>query len=341
MFSLASQQLSRVSRCNRTRLNEQKRNKKSISVKSQKTKNLPATATATAATAFMISATLPAFATMNETEIAQIADGGSVVTAVVGLCAIGAAGAALMLTDPSKRREAMMETTGGDEAASVREYFDKVGFERWQKIYGETDEVNKVQLDIRKGHQQTVDKILDFLPKDMSGMTVCDAGAGTGSLAIPLCHRGAGVSASDISASMIGEAETRYKQSVASGKKAPTVAPKFEALGLEECSGKYDVVTCIDVMIHYPDDRVAAMVAHLAGLSTKKLIISFAPKTLAYSILKRIGELFPGPSKATRAYLHDEGDVEEYLKKAGFAVKRRQMTATSFYFSRILECERI
>ena len=29
----------------------------------------------------------------------------------------------------------------------------------------------------------------------------------------------------------------------------------------------------------------------------ERLIISFAPNTLAYSILKRIGELFPGPSK--------------------------------------------
>lgn len=273
--------------------------------------------------------------------VADLADGSAVTTAVVGVAAIGAAGAALVLTDPSKRRASMMETTGGDEAASVRDYFDKVGFERWQKIYGETDEVNKVQLDIRQGHQKTVDKILDWLPENMDGMTVCDAGAGTGSLAIPLAHRGAGVSASDISASMIGEAETRYNQSIAAGAKAPAVAPKFEALGLEECTGEYDVVSCIDVMIHYPDDRVAAMVGHLASLSKKKLIVSFAPKTLAYSILKRIGELFPGPSKATRAYLHDEGEVEEALEKAGFRVTRRQMTATSFYFSRILECERV
>ena len=39
------------------------------------------------------------------------------------------------------------------------------------------------------------------------------------------------------------------------------------------------------------------MVSHLASLAEDTLVISFAPKTLAYSILKRIGELFPGPSK--------------------------------------------
>jgi magnesium-protoporphyrin O-methyltransferase len=140
---------------------------------------------------------------------------------------------------------------------------------------------------------------------------------------------------------MVGEAEVRFNNEIAAGKKAPSVAPKFEALGLEECSGKYDVVTCIDVMIHYPTDRVNGMINHLASLSEDKLIVSFAPKTLAYSILKRVGELFPGPSKATRAYLHAEEDVESALKAAGFKVTRREMTATQFYFSRLLECERV
>ena len=232
--------------------------------------------------------------------------------------------------------------TGGDEAASVKNYFDTVGFERWNKIYGETDEVNKVQLDIREGHQQTVDKVLDWVKdEDLAGVTVCDAGCGTGSLAIPLALKGASVSASDISSSMVGEAERRYDELVANGAKAPETAPKFEAMGLEDASGKYDMVTCIDVMIHYPKDRVDGMINHLASLSSKKLIISFAPKTMAYLILKRVGELFPGPSKATRAYLHDESAVEVALKAAGFKVKRREMTATSFYFSRLLECERV
>ncbi len=65
-------------------------------------------------------------------------------------------------------------------------------------------------------------------------------------------------------------------------------------------SGRYHTVTCLDVMIHYPQDRVDAMVSHLASLADTRLIISFAPKTPYYSILKRIGELFPGPSKVRR-----------------------------------------
>ena len=41
----------------------------------------------------------------------------------------------------------------------VTEYFNNNGFERWNKIYSESDEVNDVQRDIRTGHAQTIDKV--------------------------------------------------------------------------------------------------------------------------------------------------------------------------------------
>lgn len=47
---------------------------------------------------------------------------------------------------------------------------------------GETDDVNKVQLDIRQGHAQTVDKVLRWLDEEggVQGTTVADTGCGTG-----------------------------------------------------------------------------------------------------------------------------------------------------------------
>jgi magnesium-protoporphyrin O-methyltransferase len=82
------------------------------------------------------------------------------------------------------------------------------------------------------------------------------------------------------------------------------------------------------------------IVAKLGSLSKDRLIISFAPKTWYYDILKKIGELFPGKSKTTRAYLHPEDKVIDALKKAGFSIKRDEMTATKFYFSRLFEAVR-
>jgi len=254
-----------------------------------------------------------------------------------------------------------MAQAGGDELEAVKKYFNTSGFERWNKIYGETDEVNKVQLDIRKGHAMTVDKVLAWFDADaaggaasassssssspsspspaIAGRTVCDAGCGTGSLTLPLAERGARVSASDISAAMVGEAERRFRQSPAAGKEG-VPAPAFEAKDLESVGGSFDTVCCLDVMIHYPQDKADAMVGHLASLAERRVVLSFAPYTPALALLKRVGELFPGPAKATRAYLHREADVEAALARAGFRVTRREMTSTSFYFSRLLEAVR-
>lgn len=229
---------------------------------------------------------------------------------------------------------------GGDSSSSavddkkvVREYFNGEGFKRWSNIYGDTDDVNPVQKDIRDGHAKTVEKILGWLPpSSIDGKTICDAGCGTGSLSIPLASRGAKVNGSDISNAMVEEASRRATQALPSGQ-----VPSFMTSDLEALSGKYDTVCCVDVLIHYPPEKLKSMVGHLAGLSKDRLILSFAPKTWYYVALKRIGELFPGKSKTTRAYLHEEETVEAALAEAGFQVTRKEMTATNFYFSRLFE----
>ncbi|MFN6068685.1 MAG: magnesium protoporphyrin IX methyltransferase, partial [Pseudanabaena sp.] len=48
----------------------------------------------------------------------------------------------------------------------VRDYFNSTGFDRWRRIYGEGSDVNRVQRDIRTGHQQTVDYVLGWFKND-------------------------------------------------------------------------------------------------------------------------------------------------------------------------------
>ena len=52
--------------------------------------------------------------------------------------------------------------------------------------------MNNVQLDIRNGHDQTIQKILKWIEADgdIKGKSVCDCGCGVGSLAIPLAQMG-------------------------------------------------------------------------------------------------------------------------------------------------------
>mmetsp|Transcript_117784 Transcript_117784/g.229035 ORF Transcript_117784/g.229035 Transcript_117784/m.229035 type:complete len:360 (-) Transcript_117784:127-1206(-) len=227
-----------------------------------------------------------------------------------------------------------------DDKKEVTEYFNGEGFNRWSRIYNTTDDVNAVQMDIRTGHARTVEKILGWLDyMGVKGKKICDAGCGTGSLSIPLASRGALVSGSDISSAMVTEAAERAKV-VLQGNAAASM-PKFETRDLEAIEGQFDTVCCVDVLIHYPPEKLDAMVGNLAKLSSDKVILSFAPDTWYYKFLKRVGELFPGKSKTTRAYLHKEEVVEAALQKAGFEIERWEMTSTNFYFSRLFQAKRV
>lgn len=225
-------------------------------------------------------------------------------------------------------------TNAVDDKTVVREYFNATGFDRWRRIYGDDSDVNKVQLDIRKGHQKTVDTLMEWLREDdnLAGLSICDAGCGVGSLSIPLAQAGAKVNASDISAKMVGEARERAEASL-----KPEQMPNFQTSDLEDLSGKFHTVVCLDVLIHYPQEKAADMIKHLGSLAESRVILSFAPKTCFYSFLKKVGSFFPGPSKATRAYLHAEKDIVAILESLGWKVERTAMNKTQFYFSRLIE----
>ncbi|MDJ0619698.1 MAG: magnesium protoporphyrin IX methyltransferase [Calothrix sp. MO_192.B10] len=223
-----------------------------------------------------------------------------------------------------------------DDKIIVKDYFNSTGFDRWKRIYGDGD-VNKVQLDIRNGHQQTVDKVLNWLKADgnLTEISICDAGCGVGSLSIPLAAAGAKVYASDISEKMVEEGKARALHTLNNNDN-----PTFAVQDLEAIDGNYHTVVCLDVLIHYPQEKMDEMISHLCSVAQSRIILSFAPKTCFLTILKKIGSFFPGPSKTTRAYMHRESDVIKVLEKNGFSLQRDSMTRTRFYFSRLLEATR-
>ena len=63
--------------------------------------------------------------------------------------------------------------------------------------------------------------------------------------------------------------------------------PEFKTSDMEKLRGKYNTVTCIDVMIHYPTPAMYNIVQH-PPLTEERLILSFAPKNLFYDLLKKI-----------------------------------------------------
>ena len=237
------------------------------------------------------------------------------------------------LLDPSQALDAKAA-----EKAEVQAYFNSTGFERWNRIYSESEEVNRVQRNIRIGHQKTVDNVLDWLQEQggLANRSFCDAGCGVGSLSLPLAQLGAGhVEASDLSEAMVTEAQRRATEAG-----IPDEQLRFTASDLESLSGRYDTVICLDVFIHYPQAPAEEMVRHLAAMAERHLLVSFAPYTPLLALLKGIGQLFPGPSKTTRAYTLREAGIVAAAAEAGFVLKRRSLNQAPFYFSRLLAFEK-
>ncbi len=221
------------------------------------------------------------------------------------------------------------------EKAEVESYFNGMGFDRWNRIYSESDDVSNVQRNIRLGHQKTVDDVLAWVKEfgDLSEMSFCDAGCGVGSLCLPLVAMGVGsISASDISQAMVDETKKRAK-----ALDLDLTRLALTTSDLESVSGLFDTVICLDVFIHYPQEPAEGMVRHLCSLSAERLIVSFAPYTPLLALLKRIGQFFPGSSKTTRAYtLRAEGIVRA-ANECGFKLIKSKLNKAPFYFSQLME----
>jgi magnesium-protoporphyrin O-methyltransferase len=135
---------------------------------------------------------------------------------------------------------------------------------------------------------------------------------------------------------MVAEAERRAR--------AAGIGPDrlhFTASDLESLAGRYDTVICLDVFIHYPQAAAEEMVRHLGAMAEQHLLVSFAPYTPLLALLKGIGQLFPGPSKTTRAYQLRENGIVAAAAAAGFQPVRRSLNQAPFYFSQLIAFERI
>ena len=243
----------------------------------------------------------------------------------------------LQTSAPASPQDAQQAEKAAEKQV-VKGYFETTGFERWNRIYSDSDDVNKVQRNIRIGHQKTVDEVLTWLQQqgDLGSRSFCDAGCGVGSLAIPLALAGAGsVAASDLSEAMVNEASRRATEAGIAGERL-----SFQASDLESLQGRYNTVICLDVFIHYPQAAAEEMVRHLASLAEQRLIVSFAPYTPLLALLKGIGQLFPGPSKTTRAYQLREDGIVAAAAACGFRPVHRSLNQAPFYFSRLIAFER-
>ena len=214
----------------------------------------------------------------------------------------------------------------------LRHYFDGLGFERWSAIYGEVP-LSAVRRTIREGHQRML-AVAETWLRDVPPSDALDAGCGTGLLSLWLAQQGWQVRAVDLAPQM---AEATKRNAQAAGLSA---AISTEAADLETVSGSFDLVACFDVLIHYPAANFAQMAGHLASLSRKRLLITYAPHSPLLAALHRVGGLFPKGQRRTEIQMIPDQQVENALHKAGFRVQRRAPIRHRFYHVTLVEAVR-
>ena len=86
-------------------------------------------------------------------------------------------------------------------------YFDRTAVEAWARLTSEAP-LGRIRATVRAGRDRMRATLLGWLPPDLTGLTLLDAGCGTGALAVEAARRGARVTAIDLSPTLIGLARS-------------------------------------------------------------------------------------------------------------------------------------
>jgi magnesium-protoporphyrin O-methyltransferase len=184
---------------------------------------------------------------------------------------------------------------GGSHAASVSyrerrawigEYFDRTAADAWKTLTSDAP-VSKVRATVRAGRDRMRRTLLDWLPPELHGKRVLDAGCGTGTASIELAQRGAEVVAIDLSPTLVQHAQERAEE-------AGIDDIDFRAGDMLDPSlGHFDYVVAMDSIIHYELEDMVKALATLAPRVNDRMLITVAPRTPMLTVMRAVGKLFP------------------------------------------------
>lgn len=223
-----------------------------------------------------------------------------------------------------------------DRRSQLLTYFDRTAVEAWSRLTSDAP-VSKIRATVRAGRDAMRAEILAYLPQDLRGARVLDAGCGTGALAVEAARRGAHVTAIDLSPTLIGLARERM----------PALGPgriDFRAGDmLDPALGRFDYAVAMDSLIHYRTEDLAAAVAGLAARTGRALVFTFAPRTPALTLMYAAGKLFPRGDRSPAIVPTSPGTIRRRLAakaaeaQVAWRLGRSERIASGFYISQTQE----
>ncbi len=209
--------------------------------------------------------------------------------------------------------------------ARLETYFDRTAMDAWARLTSDAP-VSGIRATVRKGRDAMHATLMGWLPDNMTGLRLLDAGCGTGALAIAAAQRGASVVAIDVSASLIDIARDR----------APAGLDIDWQVGdmLDPALGAFHHVIAMDSLIHYKTADIIAAVETLRARTSRSVLVTFAPRTPMLTVMHTAGLMFPRSDRAPAIIPVTEGTLRGHF---GAAAQRGQRISSGFYKSHALE----
>ena len=234
-----------------------------------------------------------------------------------------------------------MNTAAYEQRRSkIEDYFDRTAVKAWEQLTS-TAPVGRIRTTVRAGRDRMRAQLLDWLPADLQGVRILDAGCGTGALALEAARRGAHVLAIDLSPQLVDVARRRVGEVISHETLAGQIDWRSGDM-LDTALGQFDHVVAMDSLIHY-DEADMVRILHSWSLRTRhSMLFTFAPRTRLLAALRQVGRLFPSNNRAPWI----EPVAEFSLRRSAaqqlpdWAASRTQRVSSGFYTSQAMELSR-
>ncbi|HEU0045651.1 magnesium protoporphyrin IX methyltransferase [Sphingomonas sp.] len=217
-----------------------------------------------------------------------------------------------------------------DRRGRLEAYFDRTASKAWERLTSDAP-VSGIRATVRAGRDRMRTTLLSWLPADMTGLRLLDAGCGTGALAVEAARRGAAVVAIDVAGSLVQVARERMPAALNIEWRVGDM--------LDPALGRFDHVVAMDSLIHYQAFDIVDVVQALADRTRGSLLFTFAPSTRPLVVMHAVGKLFPRSDRSPAIVPVRERLLRTLIAGAMPATRigRDMRVASGFYTSHAME----
>lgn len=222
----------------------------------------------------------------------------------------------------------------------VEEYFDRTASAGWARLTSDAP-VSGVRATVRAGRDRMRALLTSWLPADLAGVRVLDAGCGPGTLAIELAARGAHVVAVDLSPTLVALARERAAAVPHAGRITWRVGDM-----LAPALGPADFVVAMDSLLHYEADDAARALEVFAARAACGVLATFAPASPLLRAMRAAGRAFPRGDRAPAIVPVGEHALRAAVERRadvlgspmyGWCWSRSERVASGFYTSQAVD----